>query len=278
MGNVLDAVNAQYAKNVASGNRNQVPQEERMKKYFITLLPKGARNAEKRIRILPTKDGSSPFVEVYFHEIQVDGKWVKLYDPAQEGKRSPLNEVRESLLATGEEEDKELAKSYRSRKFYVVKLIDRDNEQDGVKFWRFKHNTKSEGVLDKIFPIFKNKGDITDPKDGRDLILSLSLSTSGNGKEYTSISSIIPDDKEPLNKDKKIAQEWIDDELTWSDVYSKKSEEYLEIIATGGVPRWDNDNKKYVSSSEPVFTKQDSTSEVGIDPQDEEDPTDDLPF
>ena len=60
MGNVLDAVNAQYAKNVASGNRNQVPQEERMKKYFITLLPKGARNAEKRIRILPTKDGSSP--------------------------------------------------------------------------------------------------------------------------------------------------------------------------------------------------------------------------
>ena len=46
----------------------------------------------------------------------------------------------------------------------MVKLIDRDNEQDGVKFWRFKHNTKSEGVLDKIFPIFKNKGDITDPK------------------------------------------------------------------------------------------------------------------
>ena len=97
-------------------------------------------------------------------------------------------------------------------------------------------------------------------------------------KNIRQLVLLFPDDKEPLNKDKKIAQEWIDDELTWSDVYSKKSEEYLEIIATGGVPRWDNDNKKYVSSSEPVFTKQDSTSEVGIDPQDEEDPTDDLPI
>lgn len=279
MSNVLDAINAQYAKNAASGNnKNQVSQEERMKKYFVTLLPKGVRNAEKRIRILPTKDGSSPFVEVYFHEIQVDGKWVKLYDPAQEGKRSPLNEVRESLMATGLEEDKELAKTYRSRKFYIVKLIDRDNEQDGVKFWRFKHNTKSEGVLDKIFPIFKNKGDITDPKDGRDLILSLSLTKSGNGKEYTSISSIIPDDKESLNKDESIAQEWINDELTWSDVYSKKGEDYLEIIATGGIPRWDNDNKKYVPASDPVFVNQDEKSAIGIDPQENDEPSDDLPF
>ena len=85
----FEAVLAQYEKNkqAAGGNSNKVSQEDRLKKYFTTLLPKGARSGEKRIRILPTSDGSSPFVEVYFHEVQVDGNWVKLYDPKQEGKR-----------------------------------------------------------------------------------------------------------------------------------------------------------------------------------------------
>ena len=65
-------------------------------------------------------------------------------------------------MSTGKESDKELAKQYKSRKFYIVKVIDRDNEGDGPKFWRFKHNYKNEGILDKIIPIWRNKGDITD--------------------------------------------------------------------------------------------------------------------
>ena len=173
----FDAVLAQYEKNknATSGNNNKMSSEDRMKRYFTTVLPKGSKGEERRIRILPTKDGSSPFVEVYFHEVQVDGKWVKLYDPKQEGKRSPLHEVYEGLMMTGVDTDKELARSYRSRKFYIVKVIDRDHEQDGVKFWRFKHNHKGDGVIDKIFPVFRNKGDVTNPENGRDLILSLAL-------------------------------------------------------------------------------------------------------
>ena len=94
----FESVQEQYEKNknAASGNRF-ANQEERVKKYFVTILPQGKTSGEKRIRILPTPDGSSPFVEVYFHELQVDGKWLKLYDPKQEGKRSPLNEVKDSL-------------------------------------------------------------------------------------------------------------------------------------------------------------------------------------
>ena len=181
----FDAVLAQYEKNknnATSGNANKVSQEDRMKKYFTTVLPKGSKGEERRIRILPTKDGSSPFVEAYFHEVQVDGKWVKLFDPKQEGKRSPLNEVYEGLMMTGVDSDKELARTYRSRKFYIVKVIDRDHENDGVKFWRFKHNHKGDGIMDKVFPIFRNKGDITNAETGRDLILSLALTKAGTGK------------------------------------------------------------------------------------------------
>lgn len=281
----VESVLAQYEKNkqAAGGSANKVSQEDRMKKYFTTLLPKGERSGERRIRILPSDDGGSPFKEAYFHEVQVDGNWIKLYDPSKDGKRSPLNEVYEGLMMTGDEQDKVLARQYRSRKFYIVKVIDREREQDGVKFWRFKHNTKSEGVLDKIYPLFKNKGDITDPQKGRDLIINLNLTKAGNGREYTSITSIIPEDQSPLHTDNDVAQTWLNDDLVWGDVYSKKPEEYLEMVAKGEVPRWDTTTGKYVSNSteefqmsKPVAPVKTSTPE--FDPQEDAEGDDDLPF
>ena len=278
----FDAVLAQYEKNknnATSGNANKVSQEDRMKKYFTTVLPKGSKGEERRIRILPTKDGSSPFVEAYFHEVQVDGKWVKLFDPKQEGKRSPLNEVYEGLMMTGVDSDKELARTYRSRKFYIVKVIDRDHENDGVKFWRFKHNHKGDGIMDKVFPIFRNKGDITNAETGRDLILSLALTKAGTGKEYTVINSVLNDDPSALHTDADVAKTWLDDELTWSDVYARKGEDYLELVARGEAPRWDSDQKRYVSSStsDEVIASPKSSTPV-VDPQEEDDVDGDLPF
>ena len=286
MSDIAKQVLAQYEKNkAASGGQNKFTnQEDRMKKYFTTILPKGVSSAEKRIRILPSKDDSLLFKEVKFHEIQVDGDWTKLYDPAQDGNRSPLNEVKEALEATGKDADLELSKSYRSRKFYIVKLIDRDKELDGPKFWRFKHNSKGDGVMDKIAPIFRTKGDITDPIDGRDLILTLNLSKSNNGKDYTSISSVIPDDKAPLHTDPAKAKEWLDDELVWSDVYAKRSEDYLDMVANGEVPQWDKENKKYVSKTSGEVTvggtpTAHAEEPVIADPQAEvEEPDDNLPF
>lgn len=248
----LNAVLQQYEKNnkAASGNSNKIPQEERLQKYFAPILPKGVTSGEKKIRILPTANGESPFVEVFFHEVLVDGNWLKLYDPKQEGKRSPLNEVYDALMMSGLESDKILARDYRARKFFIVKVIDRENESHGVKFWRFKNNYKNEGVFDKLLPLFKNKGDITDINQGRDLIITLGVTKSGNGKDYTTITSIIPDDATPLHTDSVISNSWVNDELTWEDVYSKKPEEYLEMVAKGEVPKWDSVNKKFVSSSD----------------------------
>jgi len=278
----FDAVLAQYEKNknaTGGNNNNKISSEDRLKRYFTTVLQKGSKGEERRIRILPTKDGSSPFVEVKFHEVQVDGKWVKLYDPAQEGKRSPLNEVYEGLMMSGVDSDKELARNYRSRKFYIVKVIDRDHEADGVKFWRFKHNHKGDGVIDKIFPIFRNKGDVTNPENGRDLILSLALTKAGTGKEYTVINSVLNDDPSALHTDADVAKTWLDDELTWSDVYSKKGEDYLEMVARGEVPRWDTASSKWVSNltTEETIGSPKSSTPV-VDPQDDADVDGDLPF
>ena len=283
MQNSLDAVLAQYEKNTTRSNAggSQVSQEERMKKYFTTILLKGEKSGQKRVRILPTTDGSSPFKEVWYHEIQVDGKWVKLYDPGKnDGERSPLNEVYEELMSTGKESDKELARQYRSRKFYIVKVVDRDAEEDGVKFWRFKDNYKQEGILDKIIPIWKAKGDVTNSEEGRDLIIELTKSKTPGGKEYTVVQTIMYDDPSPLHADATTKKEWLDDELTWNDVYTKKPEEYLEAIARGETPRWDSELKKYVygDSDEMTIGGGSKMSSVASDPQAEMDIDEDLPF
>jgi hypothetical protein len=284
--NVLDAVLAQYenAKQGGSSSTSKISQEDRMKKYFAAILKDNEKQAQKRIRILPTPDGSSPFKEVWFHEIQVDGKWQKFYDPAKnDNERSPLSEVYEELMSTGKEADKELAKQYKPRKFYIVKVIDRDNEEDGVKFWRFKHNYKQEGIFDKIIPIYKAKGDVADAEKGRDLILELTKAKTPKGAFYTVIQTVMYDDPSPVHEDADTMSEWVNDELTWEDVYSKKPTEYLESIARGETPRWDSDAGKYVYSdtSEGEITmggSKTTTEPTYVDPQVNEEVDEELPF
>ncbi len=284
MANSIDAVLAQYEKNsTPSTQRQNISQEDRMKRYFSAVLQKNEKSAQRRIRILPTKDGSSPFVEVWYHEIQVNGQWVKLYDPEKnDNERSPLTEVYNELIATGKKEDKDLASQYRSRLFYIVKVIDRDNEQDGVKFWRFKHNYKQEGVLDKILPIWKAKGDLTDSEKGRDLIIELIKAKTPQGKEYTVVQTIMYDDPSSISSDSDETEGWVNNELTWEDVYSKKPVEYLEAISRGETPRWDSDAGKYVYSNDIEETTtigggSKSINEVE-DPQTNDDTDEELPF
>ena len=284
MGNALDAVLAQYEKNTQRSNNSgasAMSQEDRLKRYFTTYLPKGTKSGQKVIRILPTPDGSSPFKEVWYHEVQIDGKWTKLYDPGKnDGERSPLTEVYEELMSTGKESDKELARQYRPRKFYIVKLIDRENEEDGPKFWRFKDNYKQEGILDKIIPIWKQKGDVTDANEGRDLIVELSKSKTPSGIEYTVVKTIMYDDPTPIHTDAAQMKEWVEDELTWEDVYSQKPVEYLEAIARGETPVWDTELKKYVYGDDVEVTLGGSVSSDSkvSDPQEGMDIDEDLPF
>jgi hypothetical protein len=284
--NPLDAVLAQYEKSTqsSSSSTSKMSSEDRMKKYFAALLKDNEKQGQRKIRILPTTDGSSPFKEVWFHEVQVDGKWQKFYDPAKnDNERSPLNEVYEELMATGRDADKELAKQYKARKFYIVKVIDRDNEQDGVKFWRFKHNYKQEGILDKIIPIWKAKGDVTDPDNGRDLILELTKAKTGKGATYTVIQTVMYDDPCVISEDADQMSEWVANPMTWEDVYSKKPVEYLEALARGETPRWDSEKGGYVySNTETSEVSMGGSKSVSIteiaDPQANEEVDEQLPF
>jgi len=248
MSKTLDAILSQYEKNTEDKKTTtKMSSEDRLKKYFSEKLPKGVKSQTKRFRILPKKDGDSPFTEVYYHEKLVNGKWDKIYcNHLNDGGHCPLCEAKDALYEDGSERAKKLAKEFIARKFYVVKGVDRDNEEDGVKFWRFKHKYTGDGIMDKIVPLFKLKGDISDPREGRDIIIT----TGKNDKGHSVVNSIMADDVAILTNDKEKANEWFNNEETHRDVYSKKSKEYLDIVATNKTPIWDSEQKKFVAEED----------------------------
>jgi hypothetical protein len=48
--------------------------------------------------------------------------------------------------------------------------------------------------------------------------------------------------------------EWLNNEMTWRDVYKKKSIEYLRIVAEGSEPVWDNESKQFVGKIDDMGT------------------------
>lgn len=247
---MLEAMISQYNQNQQSSSSSKKSYD--LKNYFTPRLSDKEKTGTKRIRIVPDHEGGTPFKEVYIHKIQIKGEWKKficlnhMFD-----KDCPFCEAREALLASGKDSDKELAKQYGAKRAYVVKVVDRDAEDDGVKFWRFMHDYRNEGIFDKIIGIIKTRGDkgnIADPETGRDLIIDLGK----NQHNATIVKSIVDDDPSPISEDADQAKEWLEDARTWENIYSIRNYEYLEIVVLGGEPTWDKAKNKWVNKADLV--------------------------
>lgn len=236
-----DAILKQYEDNTQKKNSGK---KYDLKNYFSTWIPDGVREAQKRIRILPDPTGGSPFKELHGHKMQIDGQW-KVLPCLQHNfdKDCPFCEARTLLLAEGDEGSKESAKKYSARKYYVVKIIDRDKESEGIKFWRFGHDYRGSGIFDKIIGVLKaRQTDIAHPETGRDLIINIGRDHKGNPV----VNSIMDADPTPLSDNADLAKEWLDDKRTWEDVYSVRTYDYMEIIVKGGTPAWSKKQEKWV--------------------------------
>ena len=249
--NPLDAILSQYEKNSekGGGNKPKISNEERLKKYFTEKLRQGQKPAEKTFRILPSSDPTkSPFVETYYHEMNVNGKYEKIHcTKLNDGGECKICEAREALYEDGSKKAKAMASSYTARKYYVVKGIDRDNEDHGVKFWRFKHKYTGDGVMDKLIPILKKRGNIMDPREGRDI----NITTNRNDKGWSVVTSIMAEDPSVLtDPTSSNAKEWMANEETWRDVYSVKPIEFVNIVAEQKTPVWDYELKKFVAEED----------------------------
>ncbi len=175
------------------------------------------------------------------------------------------------------------ANKWEAKKFYIVRGIDKGAEKDGVKFWRFKHNFKNQGTLDKLLPILReyteiHKADFADPQTGTDLSITMSDSEF-NGHVYKQISAITFRGKTPLHGDNLVMQEWLEDNITWRDVFQPKKApnitpyEFLEMVATGNNPYWDDtdsNNKHWVFPGRPDLEEAANTRNRNLDADDED--------
>lgn len=205
-------------------------------------LPKGVNSKDVTIRILPPHEGeSTPFTVVKFHSIKVGGSWRKLYDPAQEGKRSPMNEMRQVLLSSDDKDDRRNAINYKSNDYFICRVIQRDKEHEGIKYFRFRITDNGEGFMDKIVPYMQRQYDLFDPNNGCDVTLSLK-----RDRENVKITAVMVEAPGPVSSDPVQMEQWLADQTTWENVFKKYDDKYLEIIAKGDEPAWDKDKGGYV--------------------------------
>jgi hypothetical protein len=261
---IFEEMMQQYQDSHKIGGAKKSDNKYDLKNYFNAGLPKGVNELKKKIRILPPEEGKkTSFGVMYGHTKKVNGDY-KTFPCLKHEKNEecPFCQAREALLAGGTEEEKELAKEYSARKFYIVKVIDRDNEADGVKFWRIKHNYKKEGHFDKIMDAIANaEHDITDPETGIDL--NITIKRNGTGSAVTILTA---NSKSPLTTDEEKLTKWTSDTRTWEDVYSVRNYDYLAIIVKGETPVWDKEENRWVAKA---IEKESDGIEDEVDMEDE---------
>jgi len=266
--------------------KNQYEQEQKQpvkktqfdtKNYLQARLASNEDTKTLTIRLLPfSPEGGSPFKKVFMHTVKVNKEvspsgWKTFVCPTHNkkdgsvmGDKCPFCETSAKARELKSKSlDEPTKKKYgdveflnRVKEMWIVRCIERDHEEDGVKFWLFNSSKKKDGVYDKIMNLAKirseaaakkgNTYSIFDLNNGLDLVVTLSR-TSDNKTAVQIIDAGLPS---PLSEDFDLGEKWIHDSKKWDEVYTVKPYEYMAIIAMGGVPVFSKEDNKYVDKEE----------------------------
>lgn len=215
-------------------------------------------------QIVTDKEGKPVMIPVHCPLCEKNKEILKTQDQSVRGKKKEDCNDAELIIWEKNREIFKVANEWTAKKFYIVRGIDKGKSGDGVKFWRFKKNFKNQGTFDKLIPVLNQFMEMYrvpyfDPENGSDLNITMS-DAEFMGRTYKSITAIIPKPPSKLSSDSLIAQQWLNDKITWRDVFKKKTApnitpiEYLEMVASGTDPYWDDtdtNNKKWVFPGRP---------------------------
>ena len=239
--------------------------------YLNTRLSKDEKEKEIVIRLLPfSSEHLSPFYKIHVHSVKMtnengDKQWKKFMCPVGMGKaeKCPFcelaNESRQ--LKFENKEDDALYKKFssvefmnQSKNYWLVRCIDRNHEEDGVKFWRFPDARNGDGIWDKIVALIETKNrrgvEILDLYEGKDLVITVKRQYDSAGKEKM-VYQIQDDEKtRPLAETEEQMEKWVNDPMRWEDVYTIKDYDYLRLVAVGEFPVYDKEQNKWVAKSE----------------------------
>lgn len=124
------------------------------------------QNGEQIIRIIPNiHQPDIPFVKLYWH-YNLKGK--HYVSPFSFGEPDPFVEFANELLKKNTKEDFALAQKLQPKLRIYAPILVRGMEKEGPKYWGF-----SKTLYNEILGFINDPdyGDITDPKNGRDITL-----------------------------------------------------------------------------------------------------------
>ena len=257
------------------------------KNYLQARLGEKEASKTMTIRLLPFfLFVCSPFKKVFMHTVKVNKEvspsgWKTFVCPSHnkiEGVENGSCPFCETSLRARELKanslDEPTKKKYgdieflnKVKEMWIVRCIERDHEEDGVKFWLFNSSKKKNGPYDQIMNLAKvrseaaarkgNKYSIFDVNNGLDLVITLSKD-SMNKTTVQILDAGLPS---PLTDDYDLGESWIKDEKKWNDVYTVKPYDYMMIIAMGGVPIFNKELGKYVDKDEMNKIKEEAEKE-----------------
>jgi len=239
---------------------------------------------DKDGQVMTDQNGKSILVPAPCPACDEKSRILKTQDQSLRGKKK--EELNEDELKIWEKNRDifKAATAWEAKVFYVVKGVDKGKIKDGVKFWRFKHNFKNQGTLDKILPVITAFGDAEnalyyDPNEGTDLSIIM-IDDTFNGRTYKAISTIMTTGKTKLHDDPTIVNEWVNDTMTWRDVFKPKSAphitpfEYLEMLVSGTDPYYDDEdskNKRWIYPGRPELEEKANQRNRDLDADKEKD-------
>ena len=201
---------------------------------------------------------------------------------------------------------------------HIVRVIDRDHEDEGVKFWRFNEWDNGKGCYDYLKEIYNlyneeaakiaylaeykktptseqlaeymknDKGEtrefynVFNLENGHDI--KLTLTHGENSKDRTEIKIMAELSESPLSYDENEVSKWVNDPKSWNDAYAVKNYDYLEVVLNGGVPVYDSTVGKYVSKEERERNEEETEREAAEEvlnvmaPENGNTEDEDLPF
>lgn len=291
----IDAIERQ--KDELLGKKNEAHVKQVMfdeKNYLNVRLKPGETKRTLSVRLLPiTPDAQTPFMVLKTHSLKVDKfisksgykSFICLDDPhleVHQSEKCPLCAKAEELFAASRQETDPVLKkslfkaacSYRAKETFVVRVIERKHEDEGVKFWRFNAHNDGTGCYDKLMTIYENRKNeslescgepfnVFDLINGKDFNITLTYDKS---KGTTNIEIIDAGMPSPLSRDTNQALAWINDTKSWNDIYASKPFSYIQIIADGNIPVYDKINGLWVARN----AQTDDSSENGSIEQIEE--------
>ena len=283
-----------YEETNDTQRRPYAKREFNAKNYLNTRLSDGEKKRDVKIRILPaTPNTQKIYVPIHIHSMKLDPQiaqsgfksFVCLNDKHLEEhdeRGCPFCNKAKGLFAEANkcDQSERLKKSalckeaykYEPKTCYIVRVIERGKESEGVKFWRFNHWDNGKGCLDQLRNLYelRNKEaleanfvnqytdiitgewkeeagyNIFNLTNGKDIILTLS---KGENTDKTEISIMESGMQTPLSNDPEQAIAWVNDPKGWHDMYATKTYEYLDVVVNGGIPVFDKEKGVFVDKN-----------------------------